>query len=262
MTRLTSVARATSLTGLIVAAYGCVFEIEPDEARCFEAYFDCLDDSPPSAHGACLEQRDACLSWCDTSYDADDCSKGDDDCWSEDDDEGDDAGLPISEDSEGGARDSGGDDTGDDSTSGSSDSDGQGGEEPDDACFTLHVNCVARATTIYDVDACETLFDQCVDAGSCGGGCEPTCPDPEIVRCLDEYVECADGVTSVDELDACMAGFDSCSQGLSDETCVPSAGPEVVEPCLEQHALCVECVEDSADLVVCRDVFEACVSGS
>src|SRR5690606_1470869 len=56
---------------------------------------------------------------------------------------------------------------------GDGDGDGDGdtgdgdGDQPDPACFSIHATCVAEAETLQDIEACEALFDNCIDPGPC-----------------------------------------------------------------------------------------------
>nr|MCH9685973.1 hypothetical protein [Deltaproteobacteria bacterium] len=138
---------------------------------------------------------------------------------------------------------------------------GDGGDQPQAACFELNATCVAQATTIAEVDACQALFQQCLDAEPCDASCDdPVCPDPAVQACLDIYGACAAVATDTPATDACAAGFDACVTGIDDSACVPH-DPAKVDACLEQHALCTECIDGPEDLWVCQDVFDACLGG-
>jgi len=130
------------------------------------------------------------------------------------------------------------------------------------ACFSMHVNCLGQASSVGEVDACETLFDQCARAEPCEQDCELTCPNPYVEACLGEYAGCMSTATSADLVEVCAANFDVCVTGVDDGGCLPAHDPDAVDSCLQQHALCVECIESDDDLRVCRDIFQDCVDPS
>jgi len=72
------------------------------------------------------------------------------------------------------------DDAGDSDSADDADDAGDSADVPDPACFEIHTACVAQATTIAEVDACEVLLDHCVAAEPCDDTCEPVCPDPGV----------------------------------------------------------------------------------
>ena len=63
----------------------------------------------------------------------------------------------------------------------------------DEACFEIHAECVAQAETIQDIEACEALFDNCIDPGPCESEeCEPGCPQEALDACVASYAGCVD----------------------------------------------------------------------
>lgn len=240
-------------------------------AECHDEWSDCMDDADsPAEINACNDDKDSCLAECDD----DGWGHGDDGHGDHGDDGDDDGRAPHSDDDgandDGAGDDGAGDDGGtptddggtptDDGGNSSDDGGADTGDTPDLTCFEIHSTCVSRATTVAEVDACEALFDQCLDAEQCDESCDhPICPDPEVNACLDVYAACTAKATTPDVVSACGAAFDACVDGIDDSACVPH-DPEVVDACLEQHALCTSCIDGPEDLWVCQEVFDSCVA--
>lgn len=232
-----------ALAGVLVSVAGCHWllwaEHEEDEfAFCDDAYDDCLEwaASPQD------------VQWCEddvrSCYEA--CEGG----WEEDQDEDeDDAG-------EGEPGDPGGQST----SNGEGDGDGDGDDGAgEDVCIDLFGNCIDGAQTLEDVDACEALYEHCVNPGECPlpecGGC----PTEALDACLDHYGECATLADTPEKVEVCAASFDSCTAEFADE-CAVEANPNL-EPCLDQHELCVACAEGELQVAACQDVFATCMMG-
>jgi hypothetical protein len=227
-----------------VLATGCsIWHFEGNVELCYDAHEECLEDAHSADdRRACDDDRDDCVASCDGSGGGswDDDGDGDGDTGDGDGDAGD---------GDGDAGDGDGE-TGDGET-------GDGGEIPD-VCLELHQNCIAQAETLLDVEACEALFDQCVEPPPCEDDeCAP-CPDPALEGCLDAYAGCIAAANTQADIDACEAGFDACAEGTNEE-CLPDYGPEVLEECLAQHALCVACADDDAHVAQCHEIFDACI---
>ena len=247
------------MAGLVGLAGGCYTEIHYGDEACHEDYDACMDEADgPDAIEACEAEKESCLASCgDWRGEHDDANDG---AGSEDDDDAGDAGDAGDSDGASDSGDASDSDGAGDPGAGDSDDAGDSADAPDPACFEIHATCVAQATTIAEVDACEVLLDHCLAAEPCDDTCEPVCPDPGVSACLDVYEACADAADDAGAVQACAAGFDACVAGLDDSACVPQ-DPAVVEGCLEQHALCTSCVDDADDLWLCKQVFDACVAG-
>ncbi len=260
--RLTlSLRHRLALAGFLGLGLGSACTIIDHDGDCAEAcnesLFECLEDADgPGDLEACDASFDSCMEQGDDGdwrgdHDDDEPGEGDDDGRSPTDDAGDD-----------GDGDDAGDGDGDDA--GEPRDPGDGGDPvdgPQAACFELHATCVGLATTVADVEACQTLFEQCIEAEQCDDACgDPVCPDPEVTACLDIYGACAAQAQDTGALDACAAGFDACVGDVDDSACVPH-DPATVDACLEQHALCTECIDGPQDLWLCQDVFDTCLAG-
>ena len=225
------------LVGMVLGlTSACVIEIggdswhDDDEDHgievCFEAYDDCMDDA--DGHEtilACNDTLDGCLEACEA---------------------------------DGGSGGSGGSGDGDSGDGDSGDGD-SGDEDPDAACFALHANCVAEATTIQDVEACEGLFDNCIDPGPCHECPEPGCPQEQLDGCVATYASCAAAAIHSEDVLVCEADFDACIGGFDVSLCLPNYDDELVAACLEQHDLCVACADDADALAACMTTFDNCL---
>jgi hypothetical protein len=259
--------RRAGMLGILGLSAGlttaCVVSIGDDSSpdACYEHYEDCLEDAWPfGAHAidACENLLDSCLEDC--SKDSDTSGSADsDDADADDSDDGDsgDGDPPRAE--EGGDGD-GDPDTETDTDTGDGDGDGDG---PNPECFDLHAACVDAAQTIQDVEACEALFDNCIDPGPCDEpGCEePGCPQAELDACVDTYAGCAAAAeTEVEVLD-CATDFDACIAQFDVSLCLPNYDDALVLECLEQHELCTACADDASEIDACKATFDNCLEG-
>jgi hypothetical protein len=231
---LAKIALTGALAGALFGVAGChwlMWSAEHDEEDfefCDDAYAHCLEWAVSAQE----------VEWCEddvmTCYDA---CEG---TWEEEEDDGAD-------------ETGGGNATGGDGNDGDGDSDG--GDE--DVCIELFGNCIDGAETIQDVEACEALYDQCMNPGECPlpecGGC----PADELAICLDNYAECATLADTPEKVELCAEGFDACTGAFAEE-CAVEENPNL-EPCLDQHALCVACADGDEQLAACEDVFESCM---
>lgn len=223
---------------------------------CFERYDDCFEEALPfgsDAIDACGATLDACL---EASEQAEGETGGDPG------DGGSDSGDPPGDSDSDSGHDSDGDSGDSDGDSGHGDGDGDGDEPgPDPACFELHAACVAEAMTIQDIEACEALFDNCIDPGPCESPeCEePGCPQDELDACVVEYAGCAAAAESEDEVLACEDMFDVCIAQFDASACLPNYDDELVDACLEQHGLCIACADDADEIAACQATFDNCL---
>lgn len=239
----------TGLTTACVVSVGDDWDDSPE--ACYEHYEDCLEDAWPfgsHAIDACENLLDSCLEDCGTegghsdsgaaSADSGDSGDGDDSDSADSDDGGDDGNGETETET----------DTGD-------------GDGPDPACFELHATCVAAAQTIQDIDACEALFDNCIDPGPCEEpGCEePGCPQADLDACVDTYAGCAQAAQSADDVLACAGDFDACIAQFDVSLCLPSYDDQLVLECLTQHDLCTACADDAAEIAACKSTFDNCL---
>jgi hypothetical protein len=247
------------LAGLLTLgmATACVVSVGDDwdgsPQACYEHYEDCLDDAWPfgdSAIDACENLLDSCIEDCsneDNDSQAEGTSSSGDSGNSDDGDDGDDG------DDDGGDGDP---ETGTDTESETGDGDG-----PDPACFDLHATCVAAAQTIQDVEACEALFDNCIDPGPCDEpGCEePGCPQAELDACVDSYAGCAQAAETPQDVLACAGDFDDCIAQFDVSLCLPNYDDQLVLECLAQHELCTACADDAGEIAACKSTFDNCL---
>lgn len=230
------------LLGLLAGlASACEITIGDDNwggsiAECYDEYGDCMDDAEgPSEIAVCEALLDNCLEACDSEH-------------------------------------GGGDDTGDTDQPGDGDGDGDGGgggddggdgdgDGPDPACFEIHASCIDAAQTIQDVEACDALFDNCIDAGPCESCEEPGCPQAELDACVSDYADCAEQATTAEDVLACGGMFDTCIAQFDVQLCLPNYDDELVLVCLEQHGLCVDCAETPEAIAACKTTFDNCLEG-
>ena len=126
----------------------------------------------------------------------------------------------------------------------------------------IHATCVAEAQTIQDIEACEALFDNCIDPGPCEGDCgEPGCPQDELDACVDDYADCAAAAMTAEEVLACEAGFDECIAGFDVSLCLPNYDDDLVLACLDQHDLCIACADTAEEIAACKGAFDNCLEG-
>ena len=268
----------------ISAGVACVVTVGDDDwddegpEACYEHYDDCLDGAWPfgeKAIEACEHGLDSCLEESGTEGDGDDDgnSSSSDDGSNDDGNSGADDGASSSDD--GGSSDDGdvpradtggddGDPTGDSGDTGETETTGDGdGDGPNPECFDLHAECVAAAETIQDIEACEALFDNCVDPGPCDEpGCEePGCPQEDLDACVDAYAGCAATAETEDDVIDCAADFDSCIAQFDVSLCLPNYDDALVLECLEQHELCIACADDASEIDACKVTFDNCLEG-
>jgi hypothetical protein len=247
-------------TGLTTA---CVVSVGADDSpdACYEHYEDCLEEAWPfgsDAIDACEHLLDSCLEDCGTeggNTGGDSADSGD----------GDDSGSADSGDGDGGDGDGDPDsepdpdpETETESTTGDGDGDG-----PNPECFDLHAACVGAAVTIQDVEACEALFDNCIDPGPCEEpGCEePGCPQAELDACVDTYAACATAAETEVEVLGCASEFDVCIAQFDVSLCLPNYDDALVLECLDQHELCIACADDASEIDACKATFDNCLEG-
>lgn len=228
-----------SLLGGLLAVAGCHWLWMHDEeslAVCDEVYADCMASAWSEDDEAwCVAEVESCYEACEAGWDegssvADEADAG----------EADDAeGTSAAESSEG--------------TTGADPGEGDTDELPQ-VCLDLHANCIEQAQTLADVEACEALFDQCIDPGEC-----PSCGCPEgaLEGCLANYAACAEAAASEPEVDACAAEFDACTAPFAD-LCEVAENPNL-DACLAQHELCVACAEGDEQIAACQTVFDSCL---
>jgi hypothetical protein len=276
--------RRPGMLGILGMSLGllsaCVVSVGDDDwdgdgpEACYEHYEDCLDDAWPfgsDAIDACEKLLDSCIEDCGTEGGADDSDAGSSSGGSADSD----SGEPESGDADSGEEDpppradEGGDgdgdpdpDTGTDTGSSTGDGDGDG-DGPNPECFDLHAACVAAAQTIQDIEACEALFDNCIDPGPCEEpGCEePGCPQAELDACVDAYAGCAAAAETEVEVLACGTDFDACIAQFDVSACLPNYDDALVLECLEQHELCIACADDASEIDACKATFDNCLEG-
>lgn len=236
---------ATGLMTACVVSVGDDWDGSPD--ACYEHYEDCLDEAWPfgsDAIDACEKLLDSCLEDCGTEGgDSDADGSGGDSADSGDGDEPDPDPDPETD-------------------TGSSTGDGDG-DGPNPECFDLHAACVGAAVTIQDVEACEALFDNCIDPGPCEEpGCEePGCPQAELDACVDTYAACAAAAGTEVEVLACASEFDGCIAQFDVSLCLPNYDDALVLECLDQHELCIACADDASEIDACKATFDNCLEG-
>jgi hypothetical protein len=233
---LAKLALTGALAGALFSVAGCHWMLWAHEEDDFEFCDDAYDDCRAWAY----TPED--LAWCEedvkSCYEA--CEGG----WEDEGADGETGGEnPPNETDEGGDGDSGGD------------GDGDGGTD-EGVCIDLFGNCIDTAETLQDVEACEALYDQCVNPGECPG-CGG-CPAEDLEVCLDHYAECAALADDPEKVELCAASFDACTAPFAEE-CAVEQNPNL-EPCLDQHALCVACAEGEAQIAACQDVFASCMA--
>jgi hypothetical protein len=229
---------------------------------CYDHYEDCVESALPfgdHAIDACENLLDSCLEDCGTeggdpdggsgNSDGDDTNDGGDGDPSTTDEGGDGDGDPDPE-------------TDTDTETGMSTGDGDG-DGPNPECFDLHAACVAAAETIQDVEACEALFDNCIEPGPCEEpGCEePGCPQAELDACVDTYAGCAAAAETEVEVVLCAAEFDVCIAQFDVSLCLPNYDDALVLECLDQHELCIACADDASEIDACKVTFDNCLEG-
>jgi hypothetical protein len=249
---------ATGLASACVVSVGDDWDGSPE--ACYEHYEDCLDDAWPfgsDAIDACQNLLDSCIEDCGTEG-------GDPDTG------GSSGGSGSSSEGDSGSADSG---DGGDGDSGGADEGGDGdpetgmetgvGDGPDPACFQLHATCVAAAQTIQDIEACEALFDNCIDPGPCDEpGCEePGCPQADLDACVDAYAGCAQAAETAADVLVCAGDFDACIAQFDVSLCLPSYDDGLVLECLTQHELCIACADDADEIEACKSTFDNCLEG-
>jgi hypothetical protein len=232
-------------------ASACVVTIGDDWgdsiAECYDEFGDCMDDiDGPSEIAACEALLDNCLEACDREHGAgDDTGDGSDHPGDGDDDSDSDTGQP-------------GDGDGDPPQPAEDGGDGDG-DGPDPACFEIHAACIEAAQTIQDVEACNALFDNCVEPVPCDSCEEPGCPQAELDACVSDYADCAEQATTAEDVLACEGMFDVCIGQFDVELCLPNYDDDLVTACLEQHGLCVACADSPEAIAACKSTFDNCL---
>lgn len=248
-------------TACVVSVHDGDWDGSPE--ACYEHYEDCLEEAWPfgdHAVDACEHLLDSCVENEDTGTeggDSDDAADA----------SGDSADSADGGDGDPSRADEGGDGDGDpdpdtETDTGSSTGDGDG-DGPNPECFDLHAACVAAAETIQDIEACEALFDNCIDPGPCDEpGCEePGCPQAELDVCVDTYAGCASAAETEAEVLVCAAEFDVCIEQFDVSLCLPNYDDALVLECLEQHELCIACADDASEIDACKVTFDNCLEG-
>ncbi len=248
------------LLGLMSSA--CVISIHDgswgsDQEACFDAYGDCMDDAESPAQ---FEACDATLDNCLDGY-ADEAGDGD----------GDASSSSSTSQGEGDGSSSTSQGEGDSSSTSSDSGDApphaDTGDAPphadtgdtEQACFEIYATCIGEAQTLQDVDACEVLFDQCVNPGQCESpGCG--CPEAELGACLDCFAGCLENAGSEAEADACATDFDACAAQFDFSQCQPGYDEALLDACLDQHGLCVACADTPEQLLACKSTFDSCLA--
>ncbi|HGG56624.1 MAG TPA: hypothetical protein ENK31_02380 [Nannocystis exedens] len=223
---------------------------EGDElAMCYEDYECCLEEAEgnPVFVEACEDTRDACVD----EHDGDNSGDGDGD--------GDSGGNDSGGDDSGG-HDSGGNDSGGNDSGGNDSGGNDSGGEVDDICIDLHINCLANAETLLDVEACEGLYEHCANPGECQGDCPNSCPDEDLGACLDTYSVCVAEAATEAEVSACASDFEGCVDEIGGSECLPDYTPEDLDVCLEEHDLCTACAANDEQIVTCKTIFDACIN--
>ena len=247
---LAKFALSGALLGITFSVAGCHWLFWPDHEDealgfCDDAYSDCLAIAVSEEDRAwCEEDVKYCYESCEAGWDGEPGDYGDDD-----DDGWGSSGAPDPGGNESGGNESGGNESGGNET----------GEEPEDpgVCIELFGNCIDGAETLEDVEACETLYDQCVNPGECP---EPECggcPADELDACLQDYAICADIADDPEKVALCAENFDVCTEPFAEE-CQVGENPRL-EPCLEQHALCIACADNELQVEACQEVFDVCL---
>ncbi|KIG12821.1 Endo-1,4-beta-xylanase A precursor [Enhygromyxa salina] len=223
--------------------------------ECYDEYGDCMDDiDGPGDIAVCDALLDTCLEACDREH-----GYGDDGH-----DSGSSGSSGDSGDSGDGDTDEPDDGDGDppphDDDGGDGDGDGDG-DGPDPACFEIHASCIDLAETIQDVEACNALFDNCVDPGPCESCEEPGCPQDQLDACVSGYANCAEQATTAEDVFVCEGMFDGCIGEFDVELCLPNYDDELVLACLGQHDLCAACADGPEELAACKTTFDNCLEG-
>jgi hypothetical protein len=247
---LVKLALTGALAGGLVSIAGCHWLLwahqEDQLAFCDETYEDCLEDAVNEAdEQLCEDEVQSCYEACEAGWDDEQGGGWDDEGYE------DDAGTTGAEGGDGDGDTEGTTDTG------SGDGDGDTGEDPG-VCIELFGNCIDAAETIQDVEACEVLYDHCVNPGECP---EPECgcPAEALEACLSTYAECVALADTPEKVELCAQGFDTCTAPFADQ-CPVEENPNL-DPCLEQHGLCVACADGELQVEACQDVFQACLNG-
>lgn len=252
------------------------------QQACFDDYEECVEDIESLADAAaCEELLDVCLKACDeVAGDDDEHEPPSEDSGSSTADDGDDEDPPHTD--EGGdgdegddppRTDEGGDDDdppraeeGGDGDGDGGDGDGDGdtgdrdGDQPDPACFSIHATCVAEAETLQDIEACETLFDNCIDPGPCESDeCEPGCPQAQLDECVSGYADCAVEALTAEQVLDCAAEFDCCIAEFDVGLCLPNYDDDLLNECLDQHDLCIACADGAEEIAACKVAFDNCL---
>jgi hypothetical protein len=242
---LAKLALTGALAGSLFGVAGCHWLAWPHDDDDFEFCDDAYDDCRAWA----LTAED--LQWCEA--DVKSCYEACEGGWEEDAD--DDADAETGDENTTGET---GESDGGEAEGGDGDGDTGDGDTGDgDVCIELFGNCIETAETLQDVEACEALYDQCVNPGECPG-CGG-CPADELEACLDHYAECAALADTPEKVELCTASFDACTAPFA-QACAVEENPNL-EPCLEQHALCVACADGEAQISACQDVFASCMAG-
>jgi hypothetical protein len=243
--RIVTLALTGCLAGGLVGLAGCNWDWgwhEEDAFEfCDEQYEDCL------ARAITLRDR----QWCENDVTL--CYEGCEGRWEAEDD------AAADENEAEGEAEQGNDDFPEDEgeTGETGETEGETGEDPD-VCIDLFNNCLESAETLQDVEACEVLYDHCVNPGECPlpecGGC----PAEELEACLESYESCASLADTPEKIEACGASFDNCTAPFAAQ-CMGEENPNL-EACLEQHELCVACAETDEQLAACQGVFDSCMA--
>lgn len=249
--RLTRLALTGVLAGGLFSVAGChwLLWMHGDDLEvCDDIYEDCMDwASNEQERQTCRREVEDCYEACDGSWE----DEGGDDSVA---DEGDSGNGDADAGGEQG-NDDGDSDDGDDGDAGDDGDDGDTGGDPG-VCIDLFANCLGSAEDLADVEACEALFDHCIDPGQCRdcGGC----PTEDLDACLSSYASCSALADTPEKVELCGAAFDTCVAPFAAE-CQVSENPNL-GVCLDQHELCVACAEDDEQLGACQLVFDSCMS--
>lgn len=261
--RIVKLALTGCLAGGLVSLAGCHWLLwshdEEEFEFCDESYADCIDDAVSERDKQwCEDDVRLCYEACEGQWEADaeddaQADDADDDAEDGNDDASDEASEGNDDDEPPRTEESGESDEGEGEED---EGEGETGEDPG-VCIDLFSNCLDNAQTLQDVEACEVLFDHCVNPGECPdcGGC----PVEALEACLANYESCASLADTPEKVEACGASFDECTAPFAYE-CQVEENPNL-EPCLEQHELCVACAGDDEQLAACQTVFESCVGG-
>jgi hypothetical protein len=236
--RIVKLALTGCLAGGLVSLAGChwlLWSHDEDAFEfCDEQYADCMERA--------VTERDR--QWCENDVEL--CYEGCEGRWEAEDDAAGEAETAEAE----------GDDEDDPPPRADEGETEETGEDPG-VCIDLFNNCLDTAETLQDVEACEALYDHCINPGvcpMCGG-----CPEGALEACLESYASCTSLADTPEKVEACGASFDDCTAPFADE-CAVEENPNL-EPCLDQHDLCVACAETDEQLAACQTVFDSCMGG-